>query len=142
MAGAGAATGLGFEAVRGNPSLLALGHERALSVGWFGAFFDVNANGNVPAEAVSGTLIGGTLPLPFEGLLEDRLTLGLGFFTPFKLVARARLLYPEKPKFQFADHTQSVAVQMALGLDIGHGVRLGGGFAALAGLTGAVLVAT
>jgi len=142
MAGAGASIGWGFETVRSNPSLLVLARERSLSIGWFGAFFDLNASGNVPAEAVSGTLIGGTLPLPFEGFLKDRLTLGLGFFTPFKLVARARLLYPEKPKFQLADHSQSVTVQMALGVDIGHGFRVGGGFAALAGLTGAVLVAT
>jgi long-subunit fatty acid transport protein len=142
MAGAGTSIGQGFETVRSNPALLSLSHERSLSVGWFGAFFDLSANQRVPAEAVSGTLIGGALPLPFEGFLKDRLTLGLGFFTPFKLVARARLLYPEKPKFPFADRTQSVAVQMGLGLDIGHGLRLGGGFAALAGLTGAVLVAT
>lgn len=142
MAGAGASIGWGFDAVRSNPSLLALDHERSLSAGWLGAFFDVNANGPVPAEAVSGTIIGGTLPLPFEGLLKDRVTLGLGFFTPFKLVARARLLYPEKPKFPFADRTQSVTVQMAAGVDLGHGLRIGGGFAALAGLTGKVVVAT
>lgn len=142
MAGAGASIGLGFEAVRSNPALLSLSTERSLTGGWFGAFFDLRANGRLPAEAVSGTFIGGTLPLPFEGLLRDRITLGLGFFTPFKLVARARLLYPEKLKFPVTDRVQSVAVQMGLGVDVGHGFRIGGGFSALAALTGSVLVAT
>jgi hypothetical protein len=142
MAGAGASLGLGFEAVRSNPALLSLSHERSLTAGWFGAFFDLSANGPLPAEAVSGTYIGGTLPLPFEGFLKDRITLGLGFFTPFKLVARARLLYPEKYKFPVADRVQSVAVQMGLGVDLGYGFRIGGGFSALAALTGSVLVAT
>ncbi|MBK8258935.1 MAG: hypothetical protein IPK82_40530 [Polyangiaceae bacterium] len=142
MAGAGTAIGYGFETVRSNPALLSLSRERVLSAGWFGAFFDLNANGRVPAEAVSGTLLGGTLPLPFEGFLKDRITIGLGFFTPFKLVARARLLYPEKVKFPIADRVQSVAVQMGMGIDLGHGFRLGGGFSALAALTGSVLVAT
>ena len=142
MAGAGASIGWGFETVRSNPSLLTLSRERSLSVGWMGAFFDVNANGGLPSEPMSGTLIGGTLPLPFEGFLKDRIALGLGFFTPFDLVARARLLYPEKPKFPVADRIHSVAVQMGLGVDLGHGVRIGGGFSALAGLTGSVIVAT
>lgn len=142
MAGAGASIGWGFETVRSNPALLTLSRERSLSVGWLGTFFDVSANGNVPAEPMSGTLIGGTLPLPFEGFLKDRITLGLGFFTPFDLVARARLLYPEKPKFPVTDRVHSVAVQMGLGVDLGHGVRIGGGFSALAGLTGSVVVAT
>jgi hypothetical protein len=142
MAGAGASIGWGFETVRSNPALLSLSHEISLTSGWFGAFFDLNAAGPLRAEAVSGTFIGGTLPLPFEGFLKDRITIGLGFFTPFELVARARLLYPEKPKFPIADRVQSVAVQMGIGIDLGHGVRIGGGFSALAALTGAVLVAT
>lgn len=142
MAGAGASIGWGFETVHTNPSLLALDHERSLSAGWFGAFYGLDANGGVPAEAVSGSIIGGTLPLPFEGFLKDRITLGLGFFTPFKLVARAHLLYPEKPKFPIADRAQSVTVQMGVGVDLGHGLRFGGGFAALAGLSGSVIVAT
>jgi long-chain fatty acid transport protein len=37
---------------------------------------------------------------------------------------------------------QSVAVQAGIGIDFGHGIRAGGGFAALAALSGAVLVAT
>ena len=142
MAGGGASIGWGFETVRTNPSLLALDHERSLSVGWLGAFYDLDANGHLPAEAVSGSIIGGTLPLPFEGFLKDRLTLGLAFFTPFKLVARAHLLYPEKPKFPIADRAQSVSVQLGIGADLGYGIRLGVGFAALAGLTGSVIVAT
>jgi long-chain fatty acid transport protein len=89
-----------------------------------------------------GGVIGATLPIPFGGVLKDRVALGLGFFTPFDVVVRGRILYPETPQFLLADRVQSVAVQAGLGLDIGHGLRLGGGFSALAALTGSVLVAT
>jgi len=82
------------------------------------------------------------LPVPFAGALADRVTIGLGFFTPFDLIVRGRILYPETPKFLLADRTASVAVQVALGIDVGHGFRVGGGFAALAALSGSVLVAT
>jgi long-chain fatty acid transport protein len=69
-------------------------------------------------------------------------TIGLGFVTPYDVVVRGRILYPEKPQFLLADRVQSVAVQAAIGLDIGYGIRLGGGFAALAALDGSVVVAT
>jgi long-chain fatty acid transport protein len=87
-------------------------------------------------------LIGAAVPLPFGGILRDRVAIGLGFFTPFDRIVRGRILYPETPQFLLADRTQSVAVQAGLGLGLGYGVRLGGGFAALAALSGSVLVAT
>ena len=49
--------------------------------------------------------------VPFGGVLKDRIALGLGFFTPFDLVVRGRILYPERLQFPLADRTQSVAVQ-------------------------------
>jgi long-chain fatty acid transport protein len=66
----------------------------------------------------------------------------VGFLTPFDVVVRGRILYPEKPQFLLADRVQSVAVQAGLGIDLGYGIRVGGGFAALAALTGSVIVAT
>jgi long-chain fatty acid transport protein len=75
-------------------------------------------------------------------VLKDRIAIGLGFFTPTDLVVRGRILYPEKAQFPLADRVQSVAVQAGVGVDLGHGIRAGGGFAALAALSGAVLVAT
>lgn len=142
MGGTGAALGRGFEAVWGNPALLSTARERELSVGFLGAVFDLRAPRRLNYDALSGSFIGAVLPIPFGGILKDRVAIGLGFFTPFHLVVRGRILYPETPQFLLADRTQSVAVQVAMGIDIGHGVRIGGGFAALAALTGSVLVAT
>ena len=82
------------------------------------------------------------MPIPFGDVLADRIVLGLGFFSPTDVVVRGRILFPETPQFPIADRVQSVAVQAGLGVDLGHGVRIGGGFAALAALSGSVLVAT
>jgi long-subunit fatty acid transport protein len=141
MGGAGAALGRGFETVWGNPALLSEQRQRELSLGLLGAVFDLRAPTRLNYDSLAGGFVGAVLPVPFVGALEDRVTIGLGFFTPFDLIVRGRILYPEKPQFPVADRTASVAVQVGLGVDIGHGIRLGGGFAALAALTGSVLVA-
>lgn len=148
MGGTGAAVGSGFEAVHANPALLSLSHRRELTLGYLAARFSLHADGpNAPgdmhAPALSGAVIGATLPIPFGGALTDRVTLGMGFFTPSDVVVRGRILYPETPQFDtLADRTQSVAVQAGIGLDLGKGIRVGGGFAALAAISGAVNVAT
>ncbi len=147
MGATGAAVSSGHESVYGNPALLSVpGQKRELTLGFLGAHFDLRASEDgsrrLPYEGLRGAYIGALLPIPFGGLLKDRVTVGLAFFTPFELIVRGRILYPETPQFLVADRTQSVAVQAAVGVDIGHGFRVGGGFAALAALTGSVLVAT
>jgi long-chain fatty acid transport protein len=138
----GAADAEGYEAVYQNPALLSLARRRALTFGLASAIFDLSAKTKVAYEPLHGSLIGAVLPVPFGGFLKDRVALGVGFFTPFDLVVRGRILYPERPQFPVADRTQTVAIQAGLGLDLGHGFRVGGGFAALAALSGTVLVAT
>jgi long-subunit fatty acid transport protein len=142
MGGTGAATARGFEAVWGNPALLSTARERELNVGFLGARFDLRAPDRIDYKPLAGSFIGAVLPVPFGGVLKDRVALGLGFFTPFDVIVRGRILYPETPQFSLADRTASVAVQVALGIDVGYGFRVGAGFAALAALTGSVLVAT
>lgn len=147
MGAVGAAVSKGYESVYGNPALLAgKDQKRELTLGYLGAHFDLRAGADgekrLPYDGLFGAYIGALLPIPFGGFLKERVTLGLAFFTPFDLIVRGRILYPEKPQFLVADRTQTVAVQAAVGLDIGHGIRIGGGFAALAALTGSVLVAT
>jgi long-subunit fatty acid transport protein len=143
MGGTGAATAEGYEAVYGNPALLAETHGRELTLGFVGAAFDLRAGAERLSSApLHGTLIGATVPVPFGGVLADRIVIGLGFFSPTDVVVRGRILYPETPQFPLADRVQSVAVQAGLGVDLGHGVRIGGGFAALAALSGQVQVAT
>lgn len=142
LGGTGSASAEGYEAVYANPALLSLARSRQLALGFVGARFDLSASGPMRYDPLRGTLIGAVLPLPFEGALKDRIAIGLGFFTPLDRIVRGRILYPEKEQFLLADRTQSVAVQAAVGVDIGYGVRLGVGFAALAALSGNVLVQT
>lgn len=142
MGATSAADGQGYEAVYGNPALLSLSHQRALSLGFVGARFDLRAGEPIPYEPLRGSVIGATLPVPFGGALKDRVALGLAFFTPLDLIVRGRILYPETPQFLIADRTQTVAVQAGVGVDLGHHLRVGAGFAALAALTGSVIVAT
>jgi long-chain fatty acid transport protein len=145
MGTTGAAVGMGVDTIYGNPALLSLSRDLSLQVGLFGASFDLHADGpgidDLPSyPALQSTTIGGILPLPFGGILKDRVVVGIGFLTPFEIVVRGRILYPERPQYLIADRVQAVAVQAAVGLDIGYGIRLGGGFAASAALDGSVLV--
>ncbi len=145
MGTTGVAVGEGVDTIYANPALLSLSRELELEVGLFGASFDLHAEGArlgpLPSyPALQSTTIGGILPLPFGGVLKDRVVLGVGFLTPFEIVVRGRILYPELPQYLIADRVQAVAVQAALGLDIGYGLRIGGGVAASAALAGSVIV--
>ena len=148
MGNSGAAIGEGVDSVYANPALLSASHDLTLELGVLGASFHYDIAGDAlagplpPYPSLSANTIGGLLPLPFGGVLKDRVTIGLGFLTPYDVVVRGRILYPEKPQLLLADRVQSVAVQAAMGLDLGYGLRLGGGFAALAALSGSVVVAT
>lgn len=148
MGGTGAAIGSGFDTVHANPALLSLSRRRELNLGFQSAYFALRMSGpsgsqQLPAEPLRGALIGATLPIPFGGILEDRVTLGAGFFTPADVIVRGTMLQPERPQFPILpDRAQSVAVQTALGVDVGHGVRVGAGFTALAGIVGTVQVGT
>lgn len=148
MGTTGVAAAEGVDAVYANPALLSASRELTLELGLMGASFALEAEGPGLGEPLTAyprffaNTIGGLIPLPFGGLLRDRVTIGLGFVTPTDVVVRGRILYPEKPQMIFADRVQSVAVQAGLGIDIGHGLRIGGGFMALAALTGSVTVAT
>lgn len=143
MGATGPASAEGYEAVYGNPALLSLARSRQLAVGITSAVFDVHTStGRLSYDPLHGSVIGAVLPVPFGGVLKDRIALGLGFFTPFDLIVRGRILYPEKQQYPLADRTQSLAVQAGIGVDVGWGVRVGAGFAALAALSGSVLVAT
>lgn len=149
LAGAGAALGNGsYESVWANPALLSLRRERELSLGFQGIKPVGRAEGpgmpgHVRQDGVRGTLIGAVLPVPFGGVLRDRVTLGMGFFTPTDVVVRGRVLYPERPQFPLlADRFYTVAVQAGMGVHVFRGLRLGAGVSALAAIAGTALVAT
>lgn len=148
MGGTGAAMSSGFGAVHANPALLSKTRELSLTLGLQAARFSLFAESPREAlplysEPLKGVIIGAAVPIPFGGALEDRVSLGAGFFTPTDVIVRARLLNPERPEFSLlADRAQSVAIQAGFGADVGYGLRLGAGFTALAGIVGSVHVAT
>ncbi|MEI8255692.1 MAG: hypothetical protein WCJ30_08480, partial [Deltaproteobacteria bacterium] len=148
MGGTGATFLDDYAAVHANPAGLSRARERSFSLGFLGAQFALwTAQGARPqqplySDRARATTIGLTLPLPFGGILRDRIALGLGFYTPTDVVVRGRILRPETPQFLLLpDRSQSVALQMGLGVDLGHGLRVGVGFAALAAIVGGVLIA-
>jgi long-chain fatty acid transport protein len=135
----GVASARGYEAVYRNPALLSTQRDAEIDVGLMGVVFSLDAGGPVGADGMSAGVLGGALPIPLPGPLDDRFVIGFGFLTPFDLVVRSRILYSETPQFLLPDRVQSIAAQLGLGVDIGWGVRAGIGFAALAALSGTVL---
>lgn len=140
LAGSGVAFGEGFETVYTNPSLLVLSKNKEIDVGVTGAVFDLEANESLGTDGLAGGLLGGLLPIPLPDPLADRFVLGFGFFFPFDVVVRSRILYPETPQYLLPDSVESIAAIVGLGVDIGWGIHIGGGFEALAALAGTVLV--
>ena len=146
MGRSGAAVGQGVDAVYANPALLSLSQSMELELGLMGASFDLHAAGagmpgRISYQGLRASTLGGVVPIPFGGALKDRVALGIGFVTPLDVVVRGRILYPETPQFLLADRVQSVALQGGIGIDVGYGIRIGGGVGALAALEGSVLVA-
>ena len=148
MGTTGVAYAGGYEAAWSNPALASTVRANKLTLGYIGGVMRLTATGeNLPgrvaSEPITGAIIGAELPLPFGGVLKDRLGIVLGFYEPTDVVVRGRVLYPEKPQFPvLGNRAQSVTVRAGLGADIGHGLRLGAGFAALAEIVGNVVAAT
>lgn len=140
LAGGGVAFGEGFEVVYANPALLSLAKDKELDFGVTGAVFNLKANEDVGSDGLTAGVLGGLLPIPLPDPVGNRFVLGFGFFTPFDVVVRSRILYPEKPQFLLPDSVESIAAIVGLGVDIGWGIRVGVGFEALAALSGTVLV--
>jgi long-chain fatty acid transport protein len=139
MAGAGPAFSEGFEAVYTNPALLSYSSDPMVSLGIVGATFQLEANGPLPTDGLAAATFGAVLPIPLPEPVADRVVLGFGFISPFDLVVRSRILYPETPQFLLPDAVESIAAIAGLGVDFEY-FRLGGGFQALAALAGTVLV--
>ncbi|MEO6419878.1 MAG: hypothetical protein ABIP39_10750, partial [Polyangiaceae bacterium] len=137
-----------FDAAYTNPALLSRMREKKITVGWQGATFNLHAEGEGLPGRVSyppskGAIIGVGIPIPFGGILKDRIGAAFAFYTPTDILVRGRILYPEKPQFPLLpDRSQSLAARFGLGIDVGYGFRVGAGFAALAQIAGDVVVAT
>ncbi len=137
----GVASARGYESVYANPALLSLQRSPEVDIGLVGAVFSLHANEPFGSDGLAAGVLGGALPIPLPGPLKDRFVLGFGFFTPFDIVVRSRILYVETPQFLLPDRVESIAAMVGLGVDLGWGVRAGIGFEALAALAGSVVVA-
>jgi hypothetical protein len=148
MGGTGVACSDGFEAAYTNPALLSRIRELKLTLGLQGATFDLHAAGaglpgEVPYDSMRGIVIGLDVPIPLGGVLKDRIGTALAIFTPTNVIVRGDIPYPEEPQFPLLpDRTQSVSIRAGIGIDVGWGIRVGAGFAALAELDGSAVVQT
>jgi long-chain fatty acid transport protein len=129
-----------WEAVYLNPANLAGAERRRLVFSASAAMYDLQIDGErFPLEAARGTTIGFHLPLPFGDVLEDRLVLGAGFYTPTNVLLRGDVSFVDVPQFPILSRAQSISIQVGLGFDfrgIVDGLRLGVGVSALANVIG------
>lgn len=148
MGATGTAFAGGYESAWHNPALASDVRAPRLTLGYTGGVLRLDAAGEgLPGRTgstpVKGTTIGAELPIPFGGKLADRIGLAFAFYQPTDVVVRGRVLYPEKTQFPILDNrAQSVTIRGAVGADLGYGLRLGVGFAALAQIEGTVVAAT
>jgi long-chain fatty acid transport protein len=129
-----------WEAVYLNPANLAGAERRRLVFSASAAIYDLHVDHErFSLEAARGTTIGFHIPLPFGDVLQDRLVLGAGFYTPTNVLLRGEVSYAEVPQFPLLSRAQSISIQVGLGFDfhgIVDGLRLGIGISALANVIG------
>jgi long-chain fatty acid transport protein len=140
LAGMGAADSEGWEATYLNPAGVVGPKRRRLTVGYVGARYHLSLDGAPrDVQSTDGILIGADLPIPFGGVLRDRVAIGLGFYFPVGLINRARDGFPDEPRLALLDsRTQVVSVLVAAGVRVHERVRVGIGVLALAALVGEI----
>jgi long-chain fatty acid transport protein len=138
MGGTGAAHAVSFEAAYANPALASLLRARRVVLGGQGAGYALKAQGNVvPYSPYVGAALGLELPIPLQAALQDRVGLAMVVSTPTDVVGSAKARNPERSQFPLlADRTQVLALRLAAGVDVGYGVRVGAGIAAMASSDG------
>lgn len=137
MGATGTAYASGAEAAWHNPALASLNRKNELTLGVGEATYQLK---RADVDAARGVVVGLALPIPFAAELKNRVGMSFALYTPSNLVVRARTLYPEQPQYPIlADRSQSVTLRWGIGANIGWGIRVGVGVAALAELSGKVV---
>lgn len=142
-----AATGVAFsdtwESVYLNPAGLARARQKSVSFGVVLGGFDLQLDDERFAlDTITSTTIGAVLPLPFGGVLQDRLALGIGFYTPTNVMITGSIGFPDVPQFLVLNRAQSTAINVSLGFDFHdwvEGLRIGLGVSALGSFAGSVV---
>jgi long-chain fatty acid transport protein len=143
LAGTGVADAEGYDATYANPAGLIAPTRRRLTLGYVHAGYRLDLDGkHRPVDTTDGLVLGADLPLPFGGVLRDRIALGLGFYFPFGVVNRARAPFPDEPRLALLDaRTQVVSVLVAGGFHVHERIDVGVGVLALAALVGRINIA-
>lgn len=140
LGGAIATSARGHSAVYYNPASLTEAASPSFSIGYQHASFDLRINDTAHSTESSPALIlGFGVPLPFGGLLEDRISLGFGFVLPQGAILLARTAKPSEPSFVLLEtRAQTLSAQLALGIRVLDKVSIGVGALALATLEGSI----
>lgn len=143
MAGTGVSYANDYEATFVNPAGLVRTHTRSLVLGLQGGVYHFELDdARLPMSPVKANTIGATIPLPFGGLMKDRLTLALGLYTPLDVVLVGDIAYADVPRPIVLDRAQSLAIQFGLGLDLAglvDGLRIGASLTALGSFAGSIV---
>jgi long-chain fatty acid transport protein len=142
MAGTGTADAEGWEATYANPAGIVGAERRRLTIGYVGARYDLKLDGHhQPVRSTNGVYIGANLPLPFGGVMRDRLAIGLAFYYPTGLITSAQAPYPDQPRLALLERrTETVSVLVAASARAHRRVKLGIGVLALAALIGNIAI--
>lgn len=142
MAGTGTADAEGWEASYANPAGVVGPERRRLTIGYVGARYNLNLDGqHHPVRATDGIYIGANLPLPFGGILQDRLAIGLAFYYPAGLITSAAAPYPDQPRLALLEHrTETVSIVVVASARVHRRLKLGIGVLALAALIGNIAI--
>ena len=142
MGDTGTADAEGWEASYANPAGVVGPKRRRITVGYVGAQYHLTLDGaHDPVRATNGLYIGANLPLPFGGVMKDRLAIGLAFYYPTGLITSARAPYPDVLRLALVDgRTETVSVLVVASARVNQRLRIGAGVLALAALEGTIAI--
>jgi long-chain fatty acid transport protein len=133
-----------YEAAFLNPAGLGRVRDNGLWLGLSAGTFQLELDGaRYPAESSRGMTIGFTLPVPFGDVLEDRLVVGGGFFTPSEVLLSGTIEVIETPQFNVLERVQAAAIMVGFGFDFHgwvDGLRIGASVSVAADVIGNLIV--
>ncbi|MGZ3438955.1 MAG: OmpP1/FadL family transporter, partial [Polyangia bacterium] len=141
VAGASAARVHDFSAGYYDPAGLTLAHRPEASIGviGFGSRLPLPGGGNFHMTDRVGILVGAATPVPFTGVLADRLFVGVALHLLPDTIVRVIAHTPDQPFYPLYDNrTQRLVILPAVAARLWRGLSLGLGFNYLAGLGGNV----
>ena len=143
LASTGVSNSDSWESVYSNPAGLARVHDKTLVLGFNLGGYAVKLDGETFAlDPIAASTIGATLPIPFGGVLENRLVLGLGFFTPTGVMLSGQVGLARTPQFLVINRAQSTSINIGLAFDF-HGwvpgLHVGAAVSALGSFAGSIV---